>query len=148
MNVNYIFSFIVVVVLFLLAYFGVEAVGLEVVFGIIIPYLAFILFLVGFLYKVLGWAGSKVPFRIPTTCGQQKSMPWIKQNKIDNPFTTVGVVFRMILEILLFRSLFRNTKMELKGTRLSYKWEIWLWIFALAFHYSFLVVIIRHLRFF
>jgi nitrate reductase gamma subunit len=54
----------------------------------------------------------------------------------------------MILEILLFRSLFRNTKIQLKETRLSYKWEIWLWVFALAFHYSFLVVVIRHLRFF
>ena len=148
MNVNYIFSLIAVVVLFLLAYVGVEAMGLQVLFGVIIPYAAFATFAVMFLVKIWGWARSPVPFRIPTTCGQQKSLPWIKPNKIDNPTTTWGVVVRMALEILLFRSLFRNTRMELEDGKLSYKWEIWLWVFALAFHYSFLVVLIRHLRFF
>ena len=148
MNVNYIFSLIAVVGLFLLAYVGVEGMGLQWFFGAVIPYAAFITFAVMFLYKVWGWARSPVPFRIPTTCGQQKSLPWIKDNKIDNPSTTLGVIVRMALEILLFRSLFRNTRMQLKEAKLSYKWEIWLWVFALAFHYSFLVVLIRHLRFF
>ncbi len=55
----------------------------------------------------------------------------------------------MALEILTFRSLFRNTRMKLKeGGRLSYQLEIFLWVGALAFHYAFLVVLIRHLRFF
>jgi len=148
MNVNYIFSLIVVVVLFLLAYVGVEAAGLQVFFGVIIPYLALVIFIVGFFYRVMGWARSTVPFRIPTTCGQQESLPWIKQNKIDNPSTLLHVLVRMALEVLLFRSLFRNSRMELKNSRLSYKLEIWLWLFALAFHYSFLVVLVRHLRFF
>ena len=35
-----------------------------------------------------------------------------------------------------------------EGPRIGYEWEKWLWLFALAFHYSFLVVLIRHLRFF
>jgi nitrate reductase gamma subunit len=149
MNVKYIYSLIVVILLFLLAYVGVEAAGLEVLFGVILPYVAVLFFIVGFLYRVMGWARSPVPFRIPTTCGQQKSLPWIRPNSIDNPATTGGVVMRMILEVLFFRSLFRNTRMELKeGPKLSYKWEIWLWLFALAFHYSFLVVILRHLRLF
>lgn len=149
MNVKYIYSLIVVILLFLLAYVGVEAAGLEVLFGVILPYVAVLFFIVGFLYRVMGWARSPVPFRIPTTCGQQKSLPWIKPNGIDNPTTTGGVVMRMILEVLFFRSLFRNTRMELKeGSKLSYKWEIWLWLFALAFHYSFFVVILRHLRLF
>jgi nitrate reductase gamma subunit len=148
MNVNYIFSLIAVVVLFLLSYVGVEAMGLQVIFGVIIPYAAFIVFIVGFLYRVMGWSRSAVPFRIPTTCGQQKSLPWIKQNKIDNPSSTGGVIIRMALEILAFRSLFRNTRMELNDQKLTYKWEIWLWVFALAFHYSFLVVLVRHMRFF
>ena len=148
MNVNYIFSLIVVVVLFLLAYVGVEAMGLQWLFGVIIPYAAFFIFVVMFFYKVLGWARSAVPFRIPTTCGQQASLPWIKQNKIDNPSSAWGVLIRMALEILAFRSLFRNTRMELEDENLTYKWEIWLWVFSLAFHYSFLVVILRHLRFF
>ncbi len=149
MNVKYIYSLIAVILLFLLAYVGVEAAGLEVLFGVILPYFAVLFFIVGFLYRVMGWARSPVPFRIPTTCGQQKSLPWIKPNSIDNPTTTGGVVIRMILEVLFFRSLFRNTRMELKeGSKLSYKWEIWLWLFALAFHYSFLIVILRHLRLF
>ncbi|OGR21291.1 MAG: menaquinol oxidoreductase [Desulfobacula sp. RIFOXYA12_FULL_46_16] len=137
--------------LFLVAYTGVEGAGLHRFFGIVIPYLAVLAFLAGFVYKVLGWASSAVPFRIPTTCGQQKSLPWIKQNSIDNPDTSTGVCLRMILEIFLFRSLFRNTKEAFsrnESNRLSYSWEIFLWIGALAFHYSFLVVILRHFRFF
>ena len=149
MNVKYIFSLISVIVLILIAYVGVEAAGLQVLFGIIIPYIAVLIFIVGFAYRVMDWASSPVPFRIPTTCGQQKSLPWIKQNKIDNPFTTGGVIIRMILEILFFRSLFRNTTMALnEGPKISYVWEKWLWLAALAFHYSFLTVLIRHLRFF
>ncbi|MBA3027807.1 MAG: menaquinol oxidoreductase [Desulfobacteraceae bacterium] len=148
MNVNYIFSLIVVVALSLLAFVGVEVLGLQMLFGIIIPYAAVITFVVFFVRRVMGWAASPVPFRIPTTCGQQKSLPWIQQNKIDNPSSGWGVLARMALEIFLFRSLFRNTKMSLEESKLSYKWEIWLWVGALAFHYSFLVVILRHLRFF
>jgi nitrate reductase gamma subunit len=90
-----------------------------------------------------------VPFRIPTTGGQQKSLPWIKHSQLDCPFTKWQVVARMALEILTFRSLFRNTRMRLKeGSRISYQLEIFLWVGALAFHYAFLAVLIRHLRFF
>jgi len=149
MNVNYLVSLIAVVVLALLAYVGVEAAWLKVVFGIIIPYLAGITFIVGVIYRITDWARSPVPFRIPSTCGQQKSLPWIKPARIDNPFSKGGVVVRMILEIIVFRSLFRNTKCDLKeGPKLSYEWEKWLWIGALAFHWSFFVVLTRHLRFF
>lgn len=149
MNVKYIFSLLSVIVLILIAYVGVEAAGLQVFFGIIIPYVAVLIFIGGFIYRVMGWASSPVPFRIPSTCGQQKTLPWFKQNKIDNPFTTGGVIIRMMLEILCFRSLFRNTRMALnEGPKISYVWEKWLWLAALAFHYSFLTVLIRHLRFF
>lgn len=148
MNVKYIYSLLAVVALFLLAYVGVEGLGMKFLFGVIIPYLAVLTFLAGFTKKVMGWARSSVPFRIPTTCGQQKSMDWIKNSKLDCPTTTLGVVCRMALEILLFRSLFRNTKMGFQGARIFYKWEIWLWIAALAFHYSFFAVVFRHLRFF
>jgi len=135
MNVKYIFSLIAVIVLILIAYVGVEAAGLQVLFGIIIPYTAVLIFIVGFIYRVMDWASSPVPFRIPSTCGQQKTLPWFKQNKIDNPFTTGGVIIRMILEILFFRSLFRNTRMGLhEGPKISYIWEKWLWLAALEFH--------------
>jgi nitrate reductase gamma subunit len=138
-----------VIVLFLIAFVGVEAIGLQFVFGIIIPYTALVIFIVGVICRIMDWAGSYVPFRIPTTCGQQKTLPWIKHSSIENPTTTGGVIVRMILEILFFRSLFRNTRMGIEaGEKISYKWEIWLWVAALAFHYSFFTVLARHLRFF
>ena len=34
-----------------------------------------------------------------------------------------------------------------EGPRVTYEWEKWLWLSAILFHYSFLVVLIRHLRF-
>ena len=149
MNVQYLYSLITVVVLFLISYIGVEALGLQVLFGIVIPYVAMIIFIAGFIYRIMDWTRSAVPFRIPTTCGQQKTLSWIKPNSVDNPTTKGGVVVRMILEILFFRSLFRNTRMSLKeGSKLSYQLEIFLWLGALAFHWSFLTVIVRHLRFF
>jgi nitrate reductase gamma subunit len=141
-------SLIAVIVLFLIAWAG-TAIGLQVVFGIIIPYLALLTFLVGFVYKIVDWSRSAVPFRIPTTGGQQKSLPWIKHSQLDCPFTKWQVVARMALEILTFRSLFRNTRMRLKeGSRISYQLEIFLWVGSLAFHYAFLAVLVRHLRFF
>ncbi len=143
------YSLIAVIVLFLLAYVGVKFPGGEVFFGIIIPYLALIIFILGFINRVLDWARSPVPFRIPTTCGQQKTMPWIKPANIDNPSTTGGVIVRMILEVVFLRSLFRNTKCELKeGDKISYEWEKWLWLFSLTFHWAFFTVLFRHLRLF
>lgn len=149
MNGNYIYSLLAVIVLFLLAYVGVEAAGLEVFFGVIIPYLAFLTFIIGFVYRILDWARSPVPFRIPSTCGQHKSLPWLDHSRIENPSNTFFVIVRMLLEIFCFRSLFRNTKAEFReGGKLSYEMEKWLWLGAIAFHYSFLTVLIRHLRFF
>ncbi|HIJ56653.1 MAG TPA: sulfate reduction electron transfer complex DsrMKJOP subunit DsrM [Deltaproteobacteria bacterium] len=149
MNGNYIYSLLAVIVLFLLAYVGVEAAGLEVFFGVIIPYLAFLTFIIGFVYRILDWARSPVPFRIPSTCGQHKSLPWLDHSRIENPSNTFFVIVRMLLEIFCFRSLFRNTKAEIReGGKLSYEMEKWLWLGAIAFHYSFLTVLIRHLRFF
>ncbi|MBS3731778.1 MAG: sulfate reduction electron transfer complex DsrMKJOP subunit DsrM [Desulfobacterales bacterium] len=149
MNVAYLYSLIAVVVLGLIAYAGVEAAGLDVLFGVVIPYLALIVFLIGFANKVLDWTKSAVPFKIPTTFGQQKSLDWIKHNRFDSPYTTGQVVIRMLLEILLLRSLFKNTRVGFgKGQRIAYKWVVWLWLFAILFHYSFFVVVLRHLRFF
>jgi len=149
MNVNYMVSLIAVIVLFLLAYVGVEAAGLQFLFGIVIPYLAVIAFIGGVIYRIVDWARSPVPFRITTTGGQQQSLPWIKPAKFDNPHTTGGVIVRMALEVLFFRSLFRNNTARLdKAGKLTYIWEKWLWLGALAFHWAFLTVLVRHLRFF
>ena len=150
MNVKYMYSLLAVIVLFLLSYIlaGLGT-GFKVIFGIIIPYVALIVFVVGFISRVMNWARSPVPFSIPTTCGQQKSLPWIKPNRIDNPFSKGAVVIRMFLEIVCFRSLFRNTRLKMnQGPKIVYNLEIFLWVGALAFHYAFLTVLIRHLRFF
>jgi nitrate reductase gamma subunit len=142
-------SFFAVIVLSLIAFVGVKTAGLHYLFGIILPYLGFTIFLVGIVYRVLKWGRSPVPFRIPTTAGQEKSLPWIKQNKIDNPSCAIGVFIRMVFEVLFFRSLFRNTRTELReGPKISYASSKWLWLGSLAFHYSFLIILIRHLRLF
>jgi nitrate reductase gamma subunit len=149
MNVKYFYSFLAVAALALIAWLGCDLLGLQVLFGVILPYVAVVVFLVGFFLRMMNWASSAVPFRIPTTSGQAKSLPWIKNNAIDNPFTTGGVVARMFFEVVTFRSLFRNTRMRANPEgRISYDLELWLWLFALAFHYTFLVVLLRHARFF
>lgn len=141
-------SFILVGALSLAAYAGAQAGG-QAVLAIGLPYLAVAVFLVGISARVIGWARSPVPFRIPTTCGQQRSLPWIKSAPLENPSTGLGATARMLLEVLAFRSLFRNTRAELKEEgRLVYSGDKWLWAAALAFHYSFLVILLRHTRFF
>ena len=149
MNSRYIVPLIAVIILFLIAYLGAQVSGLQYVFGVVVPYLAILTFVVGFAYRVISWTRSPVPFAIPTTGGQQKSLPWVQHSQFDNPVKGWQVVGRMALEILTFRSLFRNTRMKLtQGGKFSYQLEIFLWVGALAFHYAFLVVLIRHLRFF
>jgi nitrate reductase gamma subunit len=139
----------IVLALMLLAYLGAAVPGGRTLFGVVLPYLAFAIFIVFFIAKVLDWAKSPVPFRIPTTCGQANSLPWIKQNKLDCPSTTAGVLGRMFLEVFLFRSLFRNTQAEIHdGPKLAYGSSKYLWLFGILFHYSFLTILLRHLRLF
>ncbi len=150
MNVKYMYSLLAVIVLFLVSYIlAGTGTAFKVLFGIILPYAALLTFVIGFISRIMNWSRSAVPFKITTTCGQQKSLPWIKPNAIDNPFSKGAVVIRMFLEIVLFRSLFRNTRLKMKaGPKLTYSLEIFLWVGALAFHYAFLTVLLRHLRFF
>ena len=144
MNIWY--SLLLIVVLFLVALLGVQS---PLVFGVIIPYVAISIFILGIIYRVVKWARSPVPFRWPTTSGQQKSLSWIKANNLESPYNTWGVLGRMTLEILLFRSLFRNTKVELRdGSRILYGSEKFLWLGAMIFHWCFLIILLRHFRFF
>ena len=130
------------------AWAGTELLGLYGLFGIAIPYVALASFVIGFVYRLAKWGKSAVPFRIPTTCGQQKSLSWVKQSKVENPSSGAGVVGRMLMEVLFFRSLFRNTKVEKHGGDLGVGSAKWLWFGALVFHWSMLIVVLRHLRFF
>ncbi len=137
-----------VIVLFAIAYLAGPSA--KIVFGVALPYAAIAIFIGGVIYRVaFKWGKAPVPFAIGTTCGQQKSHDWIKQSTIENPSTIGGVIVRMALEVLTFRSLFRNTKVSVReGPRVTYDGEWILWAAALAFHYSFLIIILRHMRFF
>ncbi len=145
-----IISFIAVLVLAAIAYVGVEVMHQYVLFGVVIPYLAVATFIIFMVARILKWGSRPNPFRIPTTCGQQKSFTWIKHSKIENPSGVPGVLARMALEVFFFRSLFRNLKTQLRddGKQLTYGEAKWLWAAGMAFHWSFLIILIRHLRFF
>lgn len=146
---NTILSLIAVSGLVLIAFVGVKVANLHFLFGVVVPYAAMAVFLIGVISRVIKWGRSPVPFRISTTCGQQQTLPWIKHAKFDNPSTGFGVIVRMILEVLLFRSLFSNTKFELReGPKVAYSSAKWLWLGGLAFHWTFFLVLVRHLRLF
>ena len=146
---KYTFPLAAVIALVLVAWIGVQIPGMQYLFGVAIPYLAMALFLGGFCYRVIQWAKSPVPFRIPTTCGQEYSLPWIKHDKLESPVNASQVVARMAIEILLFRSLWRNTKACVyDGPKLTYESSKWLWLFGILFHYSFLMIVLRHMRLF
>ncbi len=146
---KYAFPLAAVIALVLIALVGVQIPGMQYFFGIVIPYAAMALFLGGFCLRVIYWARSPVPFKIPTTCGQGASLEWIKQDKLECPMNTSQVFARMFLEIFLFRSLWRNTKATVyDGPKLTYESSKWLWLFGIMFHYSFLIIVIRHMRLF
>jgi nitrate reductase gamma subunit len=150
-------ALVAVLGLIAVAYVGVQG-NLQLLFGVVVPYLALLIFFEGIIYRVIKWARSPVPFKIPTTAAQGKSLPWIKRSlgdKLDNPESKLWAVGRMALEILAFRSLFRNTRTELQPdskfpekARLVHWSYKWLWLGAIAFHYAFLVIVLRHMRFF
>ncbi len=143
-------SFATVAALAAIPVVGVHSAGLEFVFGVAAPYVAIATFLCGMVWRALAWARSAVPFRIPTTCGQQKSLKWIRPARLDNPSSGLAAAARMLLEILFFRSLFRNTRSGLKtpGPRFVQRPARTLWLAGLVFHWSLLFILIRHLRFF
>ncbi len=135
------------------AWFGSGWRSSEVFFGVVLPYGAVLVFLGGLSWRVLSWARSPVPFNITTTCGQQYSLPWIRSSRLGNPHTRWGVAGRLLLEILCFRSLLRNVRHEWvesegEAPRLVYKASPGLWMGALVFHYSLLLVLLHHARFF
>ncbi len=146
MNIG--FSLFVVAALILIAFVGAGQASWLTLFGVILPYAAILVFLGGVIGQAVRWAKCAVPFRIPTTCGQQKSLPWIRSSFWESPHNAIGALGRMALEVFLFRSLFRNTKVSLMDRKPLQGGAKWLWLAGLTFHWSFLVIVIRHLRFF
>ena len=63
-------SLLVVALVAIIAWFGSQA-GLGSLFGVVLPYVAIAIFLVGVVWRMIWWAKSPVPFAIPTTGGQE-----------------------------------------------------------------------------
>jgi nitrate reductase gamma subunit len=142
-------SLIAAAALLAVVWIGAGVLGQTSLFAIVIPYAAIATFLVGVVYRVLRWAAAPVPYRITTTCGQQQSLPWIPADRLESPPGPWWTAGRLALEVLLFRSLFRNTKIAMaRPAHLAHESARLLWVGALLFHYSFLVIFLRHLRFF
>ncbi len=85
----------------------------------ILFYLATLLFVVGLVHRIRGYATTPAPLKIPTT---------------PAPTTTGGVVLRMTREVVFFESLFKA--------------NLWTWGLGWLFHASMVLVILRHLRYF
>jgi nitrate reductase gamma subunit len=138
-----------VLLLALVPWVGVTYGKLDYLFGVVIPYAAVAFLLLGIVVRMVDWIRRPVPFRIPTTCGQEKSLDWIRHNPLESPSNGFQAAVRVLSEVFLFRSLFRNTRAELySGSKLAYGSHKWLWLGGLAFHWSLLVVVLRHARFF
>jgi nitrate reductase gamma subunit len=149
MNMGVLYSLLSIIILVSIVSFGVGSFQWHYFFSIIIPYTAIVIFIAGFIYRIIIWARSPVPFSIPTVCGQEKSLPWIKASSAESPYTGWGVLRRMTMEICFFRSLFRNDCADLKeGQKLLFNSNKLLWIAGLVFHWSLLVILMRHLRLF
>jgi len=113
---------------------------------IVVPYASVLILIAGVCYRVSTWALTPVPFRIPTTSGQQASLPWIRRARLDNPSSGIGAAVRVALEVLLFRSLLQNSRTRVLDGRYATAPSRVLWLGALAFHWALLVVVLRHIR--
>lgn len=82
-------------------------------------YVATILLVVGTGMKVMKYARTPAPLKIPVS---------------PAPRTKKGVALRMGKEVLFFQSLFKS--------------NTWIWIFAMLFHWGMLLALLRHLRYF
>jgi nitrate reductase gamma subunit len=89
------------------------------IFYAVLFYFAAAVLLGGVALRIKKYVDTPAPLKIPTT---------------PAPTTTTGVVLRMIREVVFFESLFKGTK--------------WTWVFSWIFHFSLLLVLLRHGRYF
>ncbi|MES9827932.1 MAG: respiratory nitrate reductase subunit gamma [Candidatus Thiodiazotropha sp.] len=80
---------------------------------------ATLVLVLGLARKVVQYAGTPAPLKIPTT---------------PAPVNQTGVVLRMFREVVFFESLFKSTK--------------WTWVFSWMFHMGLFLVLARHVRYF
>lgn len=82
-------------------------------------YIATIILVLGLFFKIRQYWRTPAPLKIPTT---------------PAPVTKSGVVIRMLLEVSIFKSLFKSNK--------------WIWVLGILFHFGLFLVLFRHLRYF
>ena len=92
--------------------------ALAVTFAVLF-YAATAVLVLGLARKIRQYAKTPAPLKIPLTPG---------------PLTGAGVGWRLTREVVFFESLFRSSK--------------WTWLFGWMFHFSLLLVLLRHLRYF
>ena len=92
--------------------------SITIIYGVMF-YIATAVFVIGTARKIIQYSRVPAPLKIPTT---------------PAPTTRLGVVGRLLREIVFFESLFKGSK--------------WSWLFGWLFHFGLLIVVIRHLRYF
>ncbi len=92
--------------------------ALTILFALLL-YFAAAVMIAGLAYKILQYARTPAPLKIPTT---------------PAPLSAAGAGFRVAREVLLFESLFKSNK--------------WIWLFGAIFHAALALAMIRHLRYF
>jgi nitrate reductase gamma subunit len=106
-------------------------------------------FLIAFVWRISRWLRTPVPFRVPLTAGQQHGLASLAHARTGNPRSAFDVMLRVLVDVFLFRPLLRATPTApLASPGLGHGAYRWLWLFAVAFHASLAVVILRHLRLF
>ncbi len=85
----------------------------------VVFYAASALFAGGLLLRIIQYARTPVPLKVPTT---------------PAPITRGGAAIRVLREVVVFESLYKSNK--------------WIWLFGWAFHAALLLVLFRHLRYF
>mgnify|MGYP000087336038 CR=1 FL=1 len=142
-------SLVAVLLIGAIAWSGAVA-GFQSLLGVALPLLAAVVFVCGIIWRITCW-WAKSPVPSPSHYGWSRAFLGLDQAEPPrHAHEQRRCRRRMILEVLLFRSLFRNTSAEVSsvGPRVTYFSSKWLWVFALTFHYCFLVIFIRHFRFF
>jgi len=144
-TMNALYSLLAVLAMVLAGIAGGQSEPARVALATFIPYAAFATLLAGFCWRVVRWALAPVPFTSLSPAASNSRCPGsVRENR--QPFYTMGVVSRMAAEILLFRSLFRNSRARLSGGRLILGDSAGLWLCSLAFHWALLLILLRHLR--
>ncbi len=92
--------------------------AITIIYGILF-YLATAVLVIGTARKIIQYARTPAPLKIPTT---------------PAPTTRAGVAARLFREIVFFESLFKGSK--------------WSWLFGWLFHFGLVIVLLRHLRYF